>query len=105
MVQPVKLYLWFPPWVGVLAPEPIAGTFSAHGFKPVYPKQKLAAPIIETSQHYSTKALRWSSRSLQALMGCSGVRASASDCLSARQGRNKSTGKLIREKEDPLSAL
>lgn len=90
---------------GTFAPEPVAGTFSAHGFKPIYPKQKLAAPIIETSQHYSARALRWSSCSLRALVGCSGVCASASHCLSDKQGRKKSTGKLIREKEDLLSAL
>lgn len=90
---------------GMLVPEPLAGTFSARGFKSIYPKQKPAAPITEASQHYRARALRWSSRSLQSLMGCSGVRASASHCLSDKQGRNKSTGKSIRGKEDPLSAL
>lgn len=105
MVQTVKLYLWFPLWVGTLALERISDTFSAHIFKLVYLKQTFAAPLIETSQHYSMRALRWSSCCLQALVGCSGVCASPSYSLSAKKGRNKSTGKLIRKREDLLSAL
>lgn len=92
------------PTMGMLSPKPTAGTFGAHTFKTVNAKQKLAATIIKTSQHYSERTPRWSSCCLQAPMIYSGVIASGSHSLSARQGRDKSTGKLIWEKEDLLSA-
>lgn len=88
------------PTMGMLRPEPAA----APSFKTVYAKQKLVATIIKTSQHYRERALRWSSFSLQAPIICSAVPASGSHSLSAKQGRNKSTGKLTREKEDSFSA-
>lgn len=86
------------PTMGMLIPEPAAGAFGAHSFKIVYAKQKLAATIIKTSQHYSERTLRWSSCSLQAPVTCSGAPASGSHSLSAKQGRDKSPGKLTREK-------
>lgn len=84
--------------MGVSAPEPVAGVVSAHSFKPVYPKQKLAAPITEISQH-CVAGLQGGAHCLQALVGYSQVGASVSHSLSAKQSRNKSTGKLIREKK------
>lgn len=82
--------------------QPTAGTFGAHSFKIVNAKQKLAATIIKASQHYSERTQRWSSCSLQAPMLWSGVTASGSHSLSAKQDRDKGTGKLTREREDML---
>lgn len=72
---------------------------SVLAFKPVYPKQKFAAPVIETSQHYECFEVE-----LMLSAGYCGMFWSTCICqlpLSAKQDRNKSTGKLIREKEDP----